>query len=200
MVFPWSLSNSKSPQVSRTLLGILANLNDVDLMMFNCSLISNLPFLLPILWGLFQVHQLQLPLPSPSCSTVVVFSSLQSSDIYLFFRLLLILRCGLPGQQSSLFSWFSNSFFLFLLLTITRTGRLAEIRWSVCIIIIIIIIIITIVIKTIQKIKAACFPMRIDSTEIRISFWNVYIWQERGKYVTFFSLHILYQLLRECSG
>ena len=28
MIFHWSLSDSKSPQVSRTLLGIVANLNN----------------------------------------------------------------------------------------------------------------------------------------------------------------------------
>ena len=35
MVFHWSLSNSKSPQVSRTLLSILADLNNVVVSMIS---------------------------------------------------------------------------------------------------------------------------------------------------------------------
>ena len=37
MVFQWSLSDSKSPQVSRTLLGILADLNNVVVWMVSTS-------------------------------------------------------------------------------------------------------------------------------------------------------------------
>ena len=61
---------------------------------------------------------------------------------YCFFSSLAWLRysslfsCVLPRWQSSLFCWFSFlffSFFFFFFLTIIRSGRLAEIRWSVCI-------------------------------------------------------------------
>ena len=51
MVSHWSLSDSKSPQVYRTLLGILANLsNAVVYMVFTCPLISNSssPFINPL--------------------------------------------------------------------------------------------------------------------------------------------------------
>ena len=58
----------------------------------------------------------------------IVFSVLlQGLRTYLSFRFLLVLPRGQPEQQSPLFSRFS------FLLTITKSGRLAEIRWSVCI-------------------------------------------------------------------
>ena len=47
---------------------------------------------------------------------------------YLYFRLFSIYSMVRKGRQSPLFCRFS-----FLFLTITRSGRLAEIRWSVCI-------------------------------------------------------------------
>ena len=51
---------------------------------------------------------------------------LQGLCIYLSFRFLSIVPSGQPERQSPLF-------FFFLLLTFTRSGRLAVIRWSVCI-------------------------------------------------------------------
>ena len=51
MVFPWSLSDSKFPQVSRTLLSILAELNNaVVYMVSNCALIYKyfIPFTNPL--------------------------------------------------------------------------------------------------------------------------------------------------------
>ena len=71
MVFHWSLSGSKFPQVSRTLLSILTDLNNaVDWMVPICSLISKLSVLLLIAEGLFREHQLLLVSLSPSCSIV----------------------------------------------------------------------------------------------------------------------------------
>ena len=52
MVFQWSLSDSKSPQISRTLLSILI------------PLFPSPPVSLPILWWLLRMHRLQLVLPS----------------------------------------------------------------------------------------------------------------------------------------
>ena len=68
-----------------------------------------------------------------SCSTVFSFLW-QDPSTYPSSRLLSILLCDLPVQQSSRLGKFS--FFLLLLLlllTITRFGRQANIRWSVCI-------------------------------------------------------------------
>ena len=63
MVFHWSLSDSKSPQVSRTPLSILAVLNNALIWMVSTHLPtskSSNPFCNPLL--LFQKHQLQLSL------------------------------------------------------------------------------------------------------------------------------------------
>ena len=51
----------------------------------------------------------------------------QDRGSYLSFHFLSILLCSQPGQQSP---HFASSFFF---LIITRSGRLAKIRWSVCI-------------------------------------------------------------------
>ena len=53
----------------------------------------------------------------------------KGSSIWLYFRFHLFPVCGLPGRQSLLYS----RFFFFFLLIITRSGLLAEIRWSFCI-------------------------------------------------------------------
>ena len=52
---------------------------------------------------------------------------MQGLCTYLSFHFLSVLLCGQPERQSLLFGRFS------FLLTITRAGRLAEIRVSVCI-------------------------------------------------------------------
>ena len=91
------------------------------------SLVLLFPSPFTSLWWLFRTHQLQLVSPSLSCS--IVFSVLyQGLGIYLSFRFLWFLLCGLPERQNQLFGRFS--FFLFLL-TITRSDHLAEIGWSV---------------------------------------------------------------------
>ena len=76
MVFHWSLSGSKSFQVSRTLLSILANLNNIVV-----SRVSTLHLISKCFSSFtnpFLVHQLQLVLPLPSYS-IVYFSSLTRS-------------------------------------------------------------------------------------------------------------------------
>ena len=85
----------------------------------------------------YTSSQLQLISPILLCSTISSFPW-QCPGIYLSVRFLLILLCGQPGQQSQQFGKFSFSFlffffFFFFLLIVTRSGRLAEIRWSVCI-------------------------------------------------------------------
>ena len=57
-----------------------------------------------------------------------IFSIPKQAGTYPSFHFLSILLCSQPGQQSPQF----DKFYLFLLLII-RPGRLAEIRWSVCI-------------------------------------------------------------------
>ena len=124
MVSHWSLSNSKYPQVSMTFLSILGDLyNAVSWWSLLVVWFLNLQVLIPILWRSFQLQLVSL---SPSC-TIVFFSSLTRSWHLSTFRFILILLCGLPERQSLLLGRFT-----FLLLTITKSGRLAEIRWSVC--------------------------------------------------------------------
>ena len=86
---------------------------------------------LPNIWWLYRAHQLQLV--SPSLSRSIDFWVLeQGLGIYLFFRFLSVLLCDLLERQSSLFGIFSL-FLLFYFFTITKFGRLAKIRWSVCV-------------------------------------------------------------------
>ena len=84
MVSYWSFADRKSPQVSRTLLYILADLNAVVWMVSTCFLIfkSSSPFF----QFEFQVHQLQLVWPSSSYS-IVLFSSLARSRYLSLFSL-----------------------------------------------------------------------------------------------------------------
>ena len=67
--FHWSLSDSKPPQISITLLNILAEWSWFFLWF------PIVPVIFPSSWGPFQAHQLQLVSRSPSCSTAL-FSSL----------------------------------------------------------------------------------------------------------------------------
>ena len=117
MVFNWSLSDSKSPQGSRTLLSILAVLNNVVVWMvstlsptFKSSSPFNNPLVtvpkLPIIIGIvitFMFHSF--------------FNSLARSKYLSFF---------FAGTAKS--TILQILFFLFII----RSGLLAEIRWSVC--------------------------------------------------------------------
>ena len=128
MVFHRSLSDSKSPRVSRTVLSILALLHSAVVWMVSThpptsksSSFFNNPLItvpkVPITIGIivtFMFHSF--------------FNSLAKRGTYPSFRILSVLFCGQPGQQSPQFGNFS----FLLLLIIIRYGLLAEIRWSVC--------------------------------------------------------------------
>ena len=145
MVSQWSLSDSKSPQVSRTLLSIPPALNNaVVWMVSTCSLIfkSFSPFTNPL--GIVP--------SAPTTIGITVTLMLHSccffqfsSEVYIFISLFAFFYFPsfVCWDGSLLFGKFS----FWLLLTITRSGRLAEIRWSSCLSksqrIIIIIIIVT---------------------------------------------------------
>ena len=124
MVFHWSLSDSKYPKFSSTLLSILADLNNAIVLMVSTRPLiskSSSPIINPLVT--YQVHQLQLVSPSFSCS--IFFSILlQSLGTYLSFHFLSVLPCDQPKCQSLQFG---------RLLTMTSSGRLAEIKWSVSI-------------------------------------------------------------------
>ena len=101
MVSHWNLSDRKSPQVSRTLLSILADVNNVvvsivstrPLIFMSCSPYTN-PLVIvpsaPITIGItvtFMFHSF-------------IFNSKQSQGHYFTFRFLTILLCGQPAQES----------------------------------------------------------------------------------------------------
>ena len=127
MIFHWSLSDSKFPQVSRTLLSILAVLSNVIIWIVSTRPLtskSSRPFNNPLVI---------VPKAPITIGTIVTFL------FHSFFNSL---------ARSRYLSFFSPSFsfilwsagtvkstilqFFFFLLIIIRSGRLAEIRWSVC--------------------------------------------------------------------
>ena len=127
MVFHWSLSDSKSPQVSRTLLSILADLNNVVVWM-----VSTRPV---------------ISKSSSPCTNNMV--TVRRPPITIDINVTLIFHRFFSSLvRSRYLSFFSFSFnftlwsarkvkptilqVLFLLIII-RSGRLAEIWWSVCI-------------------------------------------------------------------
>ena len=127
MVFHWNLSDSKSPQVSRTRLSVLAVLSNADVWIVSTrppTSKSSRPFNNPLA---------TVPNAPITIGTIVAFM------FHSFFNSL---------ARSRYLSFFSPSFrfilwsartaksiilqILFLLLIIMRSGLLAGIRWSVC--------------------------------------------------------------------
>ena len=123
----WSLNDSKSPQISKTLLPILADLNNVVVWMvstcplfFKSSSAFNNPTMTvpkdPITIGIivpFMVHSFfQFP------SNVKVFILL-----FIFFQFY-----SMVSRDSKVIN-IANSFLLLLLLIIIGSVRLGEIRW-----------------------------------------------------------------------
>ena len=119
MIFHWSLNESKSRRVSKT-LRILADLNNPVVWRFAVRPpISNSSNL----WGSFLVHQLQLV--SLSHSRSIAFLVLwQGLSTCLSFRFLWFKRCSPSGWQSRPFGRFT------FLLTIIWSCLLARIRLS----------------------------------------------------------------------
>ena len=128
MAFHWSLSDSKSLQVSRTLLSIQAVLNNVVVWMVSThppTSKSSSPFSNPL-----------VIVPNAPITIGIIVTFMFHS---FFFNTL---------ARSRYLSFFSHSFsfilwsagtakstilqVLFFLLIIIRSGLLAEIRWSVC--------------------------------------------------------------------
>ena len=128
IVFHWILTDNKSPQITRTLVCILADLNNA--VVFT---VSTLPFFFkftsPCTYPLVTV-----PWTPITIGTIVNFMfhyffsiQYQGPGHYSFYRILSILICGQPGPKSPQFRKFS------LFFIIIWSGHLAEIRWSVSI-------------------------------------------------------------------
>ena len=128
MVFHWCLSDSKSPQVSRTLLSILAILNNAVVWMvstrpptFKSSSAFSNPLVtvpkIPITIGIIVICMFHSFFQFPSKIEVLIL-------LFTFF------------QFYSVVSWDSKvdnfAIPLFFLLIIISSSLLAEIRWSVC--------------------------------------------------------------------
>ena len=121
MVFHWCLSDSKSSQISSTLLSILADLKCWSL---DGLLLSQFSCPWPILWRLLQVHQLQFVSPPQLCLIFFVFS--QGLDTYLFslsfnFTLWSTAMAEFTIQQAHFFVDYHVA------------SLLAKIRWCACI-------------------------------------------------------------------
>ena len=128
MVFQWILTDSKSPKLSRTYLSILANFyKTVVWMVSTCFLIpkSSCPFTnhLVIVPSESITIGITVTLMSHSLFVLILWWGLGT---YLSFYFLIFLLCSLPVWQSIQISRLS-------FLTITRYGRLVEIRGSFCI-------------------------------------------------------------------
>ena len=108
MVFHWSLSDSKSPQVSTTLLSILAILNNAVVWMVptqSPTSKSSSPFSNPLV---------TVPKALITIGIIVTFlfhSFFQGRCTYPSFHILSVLFCGQPGQLSRQFFY---SFFFFV--------------------------------------------------------------------------------------
>ena len=137
MDFHWSLSYSKSPQVSWTRLSILAVLNNVEVWMVSShppTSKSSSPFSNPL------VTVPNAPITIGIIVTCMFHSFFQFSRkvgvlifLYTFFQFYSVdsRDSKVDNFASSLFFFFFFFFFLFLLIII-RSGLLAEIRWSLC--------------------------------------------------------------------
>ena len=127
MVSHWSLSDSKSPQVPRILLSILAYLNARVWMVSTRPLISSPPVSLQVILWLYCGRQLQLVEPSLSCSSLFFFSSLAKYRYLNFFSLSISFTLWSARTAKSInrqvLLFF---FFFFFLLIISMSGRLVE--------------------------------------------------------------------------
>ena len=121
MAFHWSLSDSKSPQVSRTLLRILADLNNLVVWLVStrplfflddCSKRTN--------YNLYK-HHFHVP--------HFFFNSQARSRYLSFFSLSFNFTLWSTGTAKS--TILQILFLLLLLLFNTKSGYLAKIRWSV---------------------------------------------------------------------
>ena len=132
MVFHWSLSDSKSPQVSRTLLSILSVLsNTVVWIVSILPLISSSPS--PLSKNSVNVPRSPITIGITGTFMFLNFLSSWARSKYLTrFSLSFIFAKWSSRTAKSTIQQFSFSFFFFFLLITIRSGLLAGIiRWFV---------------------------------------------------------------------
>ena len=136
MVFYWGLSDSKSTQVSRILLSILADLNNAVVWMVSTRPLiskSSRPFINP------SVTVAWAPITN-GINVIFLFHNFFNSRArswYLSFFLLSFKFTLLSTRTAKstilqVFSFLLLFLFIIIIIIIIRSGRLAEIRWSVC--------------------------------------------------------------------
>ena len=135
MVFHWSLSDSKYPQISRTLFSILGVLNNVRVWMVSTRPLTSKcssPFSNPVV---------TLPKAPYTIDKIVTFMFYSFFQFPCKVEVLIILFTffqfySVVNRESKVIifaiSLFFSFFFFFFCLIIIRFGLLAEIRWSVC--------------------------------------------------------------------
>ena len=127
MIFHWSIIDSKSPQVSRTLHSILAVLNNAVVWM-----VSTCP---PTSKSSSPFSNLLVTVPNTPITIGIIvtfmfhnfFNSLAKSRYLSFFSHSFSFILWSAGTAKS-----TILLMLFFLLIIIRSGLLAEIRWSMC--------------------------------------------------------------------
>ena len=107
VIFYWNQSDGKSPEVTRTPLSILADLNSsVDWMVSILPLIFNSSsFFFPSLWWPFLEHQLQLVSPLPTCSKDFYFSGKVQVFVSYYYYSLEFFTSALADGFSLEFEW-----------------------------------------------------------------------------------------------
>ena len=130
MVFHWSLSDSKSLHVTRTLLSILADPDNTVVWMISISpLISNSTSLLSKPLGTVSSTLSTIGITATFIFSDSFNSQARSNNSSLFlFNFFFSLWSGATAKFTiRLFFFFF--FFFFLLFTLTRSSHLAGIRW-----------------------------------------------------------------------
>ena len=131
MVFHWSLSDIKSPQISRTLLSMPAILNNVVVWMVSTrppTSKSSSPFNNPLVT--VPRAPITIDIIVPCVFPSFFYSLARSRYLFFFFSFSFILWSAGTAKSTILqilFFFFFFFFFFFLLITI-RSGLLAEIR------------------------------------------------------------------------
>ena len=130
IVFHWSLSDSKSPQVSRTPISILANLNNIVVWMVPiCPPISNSSSPLSKPWGSVW----SVPITIGITVTFMFHSFFMSLVRFKFLSLFLLFFIFIVVCWDSKVHYTTGSPFFFFWLIITWFDLLAGISWFVCI-------------------------------------------------------------------
>ena len=129
MVFHWNLSDSKFPQIPRTLLSILAVLNNAIVWMVSTRPPTSKSFS-PFSNPLVTVPNAPITIGViVTCMFHSFFNSLATSRYLSFFSHSFSFILWSTGTAKSTIL---QALFFFFLLIIIKSGRLAAIRWSVC--------------------------------------------------------------------